>query len=408
MLHRNPSFPRALLVAGAARGLSVRAETDPNRILSDLTGAFSQFRERQDTRMSDVEASLDQLQLRVTAGALNGGGDLSGLRGQRRQAVEALGRFAKTGDPAAAFAGLNPQASMTSDSDPDGGYLVPDEVSSEIISLQRDISPMRRLARVKVTKSKAYQQPINKGGSTSGWVEERESRTETETPDLAMLEFPAGEIYANPAVTQNLLDDSDFDLGEFLATEISNEFDDQEGAAFITGNGIKKPRGILSYDTYVGAGNAEFHKIQAVHSGAATDFSAANPFQALVDVRQALKAKHRRNAVWIMNSATQGKVSKWVDGQGRPIWQTALTAGAPDMLLGHPVELDENMPDVGAGAYPVALGNWKLGYLINDRMGIRILRDPYTNKPKVHFYATKRVGGGLLDAEAIKLLKIAA
>jgi HK97 family phage major capsid protein len=210
-------------------------------------------------------------------------------------------------------------------------------------------------------------------------------------------------------VTQSLLDDSDFDIGAFVLEEISREFTVQEGTAFVTGDGIRKPRGFLNYPTFIGAQNAKFGQIEAIKSGNAGGL-AADPDggDAIIDVLHAMKAAHRKNATWLMNSKTQAVVAKLKDSQGRYIWTTAVAAGAPDMLLGRPVALDENMPDIAANAFPIALGDWQQGYIINDRLGARILRDPYSNKPFVMFYATKRVGGRVLNSEAIKLLRVSA
>ena len=398
------------LAAGArARGLMLRASGDPNNILTELNAAFGQFRSANDATLAELRAGLDDVNLRLRAGDLNGQAGAYGLLSASSQrAVAALGQFAKTGD-SAVMAALNPQSSAHKGSDPDGGYLVPDEISSTIISLQRDISPLRRLARVVPTRSHSYSQPINRNGTASGWVSERGPRPETEALDLAMLDFPSGEIYANPAVTQQLLDDNDFNLGSFLVEEISKEFDQQEGASFVVGTGRDQPQGFLTYPTYIGKANATFMQIEAVKTGDGTTLGTSTAAgDKLIDLLHSMKAPHRRKSTWLMNSTTQGTVSKLKDGDGNYLWQRALTAGSPDMLLGRPVELDENMPDIGAGAYPIALGNWSDGYLINDRMGVRVLRDPYSNKPYVMFYATKRVGGGVLDAEAIKLLKVAA
>ena len=380
----------------------VQANAEPARVLADLTAAVTDLRERTDGRVQQLEASVDDLNRQLAATRLNG--HSPGAPTASRKAIGALGRFAKTGD-ATAMRDASPQAGMRVGSDPDGGYLVPDEVSSTIYTLQRNISPMRRLARVVLTNSQDYKQPVSKGGASSGWVTETEGRPETLTPKLSMLTFPAGEIYANPGVTQLLLDDNDFNLGDFLTQEIAREFDEKEGAAFVTGDGINKPRGFLNYDTYENAGADDFGKIQFVRSGNATLLNDADK---LIAVLHAMKAGHRRTSTWLMNSTTQQVVAQLKDLNGQYLWQRALAAGVPDTLLGRPVELDENMPDIGAGAFPIALGNWSDAYLVNDRMGVRILRDPYSNKPYVMFYATKRVGGGVLDSEAIKLLKIAS
>lgn len=374
-----------------------------------MRGSVDGFIERFEGRLEAVEASLNDHAAQAMATRLNGGP--SGREPVARAAVESMGAFARLGVnawPADAQAGLNPQAGMSSDNDPSGGFLVPTEVAREIYLRQRDIGVIRQLARVVPTSRNDYALPRSEGGTASGWVAERQARPKTEGPGLSMITFPAGEIYAEPAVTQRLLDDSDFNVGDFLTNEIAREFEEKESAAFVNGDGVDKPRGFLTHDTYSrGIGDpAQPDKIQYIASGGSAGFAAAVPHTAFVNMLYSLKAGHRRNATWVMNSRTAGSVMNFRDGEDRPIWIDGLAFGQPATLLGRPVEIDENMPDVAAGAFPVALANWQAGYLINDRLGMRILRDPLTDKPNVLFYATKRVGGGVADAEAIKLMKI--
>lgn len=376
-----------------------------------MRGSVDGFIERFEGRLEAVEASLNDQAAQGMAARLNGG-PAAGRETVARAAVESMGAFARLGVtawPAEALSGLNPQAGMSSDNDPSGGFLVPTEVAREIYQRQQDMGVIRRLARVVPTSRNDYALPFSEGGTASGWVAERQARPKTEGPGLSMRTFPAGEIYAEPAVTQRLLDDSDFNVGDFLTSEIAREFEEKESVAFVNGDGINKPRGFLTHDTYArGVGDpAQPNKIEYIASGGSAGFAATAPHMAFVNTLYALKAAHRRSATWVMNSRTAAQVMNFRDGEGRPIWMDGLAIGQPPTLLGRPVELDENMPDVGSGAFPVALANWQAGYLINDRLGMRILRDPLTDKPNVLFYATKRVGGGVADAEAIKLMKIA-
>jgi HK97 family phage major capsid protein len=244
-----------------------------------------------------------------------------------------------------------------------------------------------------------------------GWVGETESRTETDTPDLGKLNIPVHEIYANPKVTQKLLDDSSINIGGWLVDKMSAKFRREETTQFFIGNGIKKPRGFLDYSTVTTSdASRAWGVLQHVVSGDASGFitptTSASPADCLIMLQAALKADYQANAVWLMSRATSAVVRKFRDPDGRFIWQDSLQAGMPPMLLGHSVVLCEDMSAIGSNAYPIAYGDFGAGYTIVDRQGERLLRDPYTAKPHVHFYMTRRVGGDVTNFEAIKLLKI--
>lgn len=379
------------------------------KILNELQTNFQAFKDRQETRIETIEASIDDMAASLAASRVGAGGPVK----EDRKALNAFGNFAKTGLPDA-MRELLPRNAMTTDDDPKGGYLVPQEVGKTIIQRQLDLSPMRRLSTVIQTKSSDFEQLMNAGGSTAEWVGEKQARPETTSPQLLALTYPAHEIYANPSVSQKLLDDSDFDVAAFVTQTLAEDFDQKEGASFISGNGVLKPRGFMAYPTPVTTTDATraFGTLQYVPSGVAAALSDTthNGGDALTDLVYSLRAPYRRNATWLMNSKTAGVVRKLKtsDDLKQYLWTNSIAAGQPPTLLGYPVEFDENMPDIGAGEFPIAFGDFKKGYLITDRIGMRILRDPYTNKPYVMFYCTKRVGGGLLDSNAIKLLKIAA
>lgn len=290
----------------------------------------------------------------------------------------------------------------------DGGYAVPREIDVAIAARLRNISPIRSIAQVVQTGSAGYRKLVSTSGTASGWVSEVAARPETGTPAFAEIAPPSGELYANPAASQAMLDDAAFDLESWLADEIALEFARAEGAAFISGNGTNRPSGFLSATTSAqGDGTRAFGALQFLGSGNATGFD-TSPELKLIDLVHALKAGHRQGANWVMNSATLAQVRKLKAADGSFLWQPGLMEGQPNRLLGYPVVEAEDMPDVGAGAFPIAFGNFRAGYLIAERSATSILRDPFTNKPFVHFYATKRVGGQVLDSDAIKLLKITA
>lgn len=290
----------------------------------------------------------------------------------------------------------------------DGGYAVPREIDAAIAARLRNISPIRSIAQVVQTGTAGYRKLITTSGTAAGWVSETAARPETATPAFAEIVPPSGELYANPAASQTMLDDAAFDLESWLAGEIATEFARAEGQAFVSGSGTNQPKGFLAAPTAATAdGVRAFGTLQFLASGNASGFDAA-PDLKLIDLVHQLKAAHRQNASWVMNATTLAAVRKLKDAHGAFLWQPGIAQGQPDRLLGYPVVEAADMPDVAAGTFPIAFGNFQAGYLIAERNATTILRDPFTNKPFVHFYATKRVGGQVLDSDAIKLLKISA
>jgi HK97 family phage major capsid protein len=290
----------------------------------------------------------------------------------------------------------------------DGGYAVPREIDTLISARLKDLSPIRSIAQVVQTGSAGYRKLVTTSGTASGWVSETAARPETTAPKFAEIAPPSGELYANPAASQAMLDDAAFDIETWLADEIAMEFARAEGAAFVGGSGINQPKGFLSAPTSIANDAARtFGTLQHLVSGDAAGFDEA-PEMKLIDLVHALRSGHRQGASWVMNSATLAEVRKLKTADGAFLWQPAVMEGLPDRLLGYPVVEAEDMPDIAADAFPIAFGNFRAGYLIAERSATAILRDPFTNKPFVHFYATKRIGGQVLDSDAIKLLKISA
>lgn len=291
----------------------------------------------------------------------------------------------------------------------DGGYAVPKEIDAVIDATLKSISPIRAVANVVQVGSAGYRKLVTTNGVASGWASEVAARPTTATPTFNEIVPSFGELYANPAATQAMLDDAQFDVEAWLADEIATQFAKAEGTAFVNGDGVDKPKGFLTY-TAVATGDATraFGQLQYVPVGAASDFPTTNPQDKLLDLVHALRAPYRQGAVWVMNSATLAKIRKFKTSDGAFVWTPGLVTGQPDTLLGYPVVESEDMPDIAANSMPIAFGNFRAGYLIAERSETNILRDPYSNKPYVNFYATKRIGGAVSNSEAIKLLRIAA
>jgi HK97 family phage major capsid protein len=259
---------------------------------------------------------------------------------------------------------------------------------------------------VQTTSTGVYKKAYSVNGPAAGWVGETAVRAQGAGPTLAELVFPAMELYAMPAATQTLLDDAVVDIDRWIADEVESAFAEQEGTAFVTGDGIDKPKGLLSYPTIANASWA-WGSVGVVNSGAAGAFPAANPSDVLLDLIYSLRSGYRQNASVIMNRKTQSAIRKFKDAQGNYLWQPPASSDASATLMGFPVVESEAMPDIAANSVSVLFGDIRRGYLVVDRAGVRILRDPYSAKPYVLFYTTKRVGGGIQDFAAIKGLKFA-
>jgi HK97 family phage major capsid protein len=404
-------------------------ETKAAETTGDVAGAFEEFmrtfeafKAENDSRLAVIEQKrvadvltvekvdrinraldeqkrlMDSLVLKTRRPLLGrDGGPLSAETIEHKAAFEAYVR----GGAEEALRGIERKALSVA---ADGGYLVPDETEREIGRRLSAASPIRAIAGVRQVSGNTYKKPFVIAGAATGWVGETDSRPQTNAPTLSELEFPTMELYAMPAATATLLDDSAVNIDEWLAGEVETVFAEQEGTAFVTGDGDKKPTGFLSYTTIAETSWA-WEKIGYVATGVDGAWPAATPSDILVDLVYALKAGYRQNGTWVMNRASQAAIRKMKDDSDNYIWQPAAVAGQPASLMNFPIAESEDMPDIGSGAFAIAFGDFRRGYLIVDRVGVRVLRDPYSAKPYVLFYTTKRVGGGVQDYDAIKLLK---
>lgn len=351
--------------------------------------------------ISAMKRQLEAIETAVARSGLPGGGkEIDRTKAEHKAAFEKF--FRKGFDNG--LRDLEIKAGLSTLSDPDGGFLVPEEMESTIERIAETVSAMRRICTVRTIGTDTYKKLVNVGGASAGWVEEKAARAETDTPTLKEIMINTRELYAMPAATQQLLDDSRVDIAAWLGDEVSIEFNEQEATSFISGNGVGQPKGIGSYTMIANASYA-WGKVGYIPTGAASTFANADK---LIDLQHALKPVYRNGAAWLMNDSTFAHVRKFKDGEGNYLYRPGLELNAPDTILGKSVEIDDNIDDIGAGKYPIFWANFKRAYLIVDRFGIRILRDPYTSKPYVLFYTTKRVGGGIVMYEAIKALKVAA
>jgi len=293
-----------------------------------------------------------------------------------------------------------------------GGYAVPEEIAREIERLELKFSPVRGLVKVVQTSTSDYKELVSLRGASSGWVGEAGSRTATDTPTLREVTPTHGEIYAYPQVSEWALDDIFFNVEQWLADEVAQEFALREGEAVISGNGSNKPTGLLNTTPVLTADFASPMRaaaaFQYIASDTDVDDSPAAPGirgDALIDAIYSLNSAYRAGASWVMNSTTTGAVRKLKDANGQYHWQPGLQAGQPASLLGYPVNTWEQMPDVGLNNFPVGFGNWRRAYVLVDRVGLRVTRDNVTNPGFVRFYIRRRLGGMPLNNDAAKFIR---
>jgi HK97 family phage major capsid protein len=392
----------------------------------DFMGAFEAFKETNDRRLGELESKLtadvvtrdkmdrisramdeqkrliDQMALKKARPALGRSDEASLETVEHKAAFEA---YIRKGDEQA-LRELEAKA-FSIGSSSDGGYLVPNETDSEIGRRLSVVSPIRAMASVRQVSGAVLKKPFALSGMATGWVAETAARPQTTTPQLAELSFPTMELYAMPAATAALLDDAAVDIENWIASEVDIAFGEQEGTAFVSGDGTNKPKGFLSY-TNVAESAWSWGNIGYIATGASGAFKASGPSDTLIDAIYALKAGHRQAASFVMNRKTQAEIRKFKDADGNYLWRPPAVAGQQASLMGFPIAEAEDMPDIAANSMAIAFGNFAAGYLVVDRTGVRVLRDPYSAKPYVLFYTTKRVGGGVQNFEAIKLIKFSA
>ncbi|WP_434286758.1 phage major capsid protein [Celeribacter sp. SCSIO 80788] len=294
--------------------------------------------------------------------------------------------------------------SMSTAVNGDGGYLVDPQTSDAIKSVLKSTASIRSIANVVNVEATSYDVLIDTTDLGSGWVTETGTVGETATPTIDRISIPLYELSALPKASQRLLDDSAFDIEAWLAGRIADKFASAEASAFINGDGVDKPTGILNH-TQVDNDSWAWGSLGYIVTGTDGGFDATDPADAIVELVYALGAQYRANGTFVMNSKTAGQVRKLKDADGRFLWSDGLAAGEPARLMGYPVLIAEDMPDIASDAAAIAFGDFNAGYTVAERPDVRILRDPFSAKPHVLFYATKRVGGDVSDFAAIKLLK---
>lgn len=349
-------------------------------------GGIEQVSQETKNNLDALQARLDAFEAKANRPALPGAAGA-----EMTPEVKSFLSYARKGEKGM---GADEVKTLATDSDPDGGYLVPTNMVNTIIQKLIEVSPIRALADV-VTISQGDTMEFPAEDATEflgGWVSERAARPETQSAKLRMVKITAHELYANPFISQKLLDDSAFNVEQWLTGRIATTLAKMEGAAFVSGDGVGKPQGLLTAT------------VSEKVSGAAAAITADSLLNLLYD----LPEFYASNATWLFKRATLGAIRLLKDSQNQYLWQPGLTAGQPGTLLGRPYAECVDMPAVAAGTYPVLFGDIRAAYQVVDRQGIRVLRDPFSNKPFIEFYTTKRTGGAVVKAEALRKLKISA
>ncbi len=362
--------------------------------LGALEGAFQEFKSNQENKFQQLQTAMRRPVI---------AGEAKSVSGQDRNVKDAFMNYVCKGIEAP----LNfEQKSLTSVNDASGGYLIPHPMVEMIHGTVGRISPMRSLARMTTISTDTLELLLDKGETDVGWVAETADRPETSTPELSKLRISVHQIYAKPRASQKLLDDASFDVEHWLADKIAQKMCRSENHAFINGDGNGKPKGFLTYPT-VALGKGEWGKFESISTG---EDGALVDSDVLLETCHSLRPEYLAGAVWMMSRSAMAAVRRLRDqSSGDYLWQPGLLAGAPDTLLGYPVVIAEDMPTLVAGvpSQSMAFGNFYQGYQIVDRSGMHILRDPYSAKPYVEFYATKRVGGDVINFDAIKIVRFA-
>lgn len=366
-----------------------------------MTGFVSEFKGFQDEIQKKLRQTEERLNMLDRKSQIAARPHLSAVTDEAAPHQKAFNAYLRSGEDDG-LRGLELAGkSMSTAVNSDGGYLVDPQTSDAVQSVLHSTASIRAIASVVNVEATSFDVLVDHTDVGAGWATETGSQSETDTPQIDRITIPLHELSALPKASQRLLDDSAFDIEGWLAGRIADKFARAEAAAFINGNGQDKPRGILDH-AKVDNDVWTWGNIGYVPTGIDGDIGGGD---AIVDVVYALGAQYRANASFVMNSKTAGLVRKLKDADGRFLWSDGLAAGEPARLMGYPVVVAEDMPDAASDAYAIAFGDFNSGYTIAERPDLRVLRDPFSAKPHVLFYATKRVGGDVSDFAAIKLLK---
>ena len=391
----------------AVAGLGGNPAAEAKAALSGFLAEFSTFQSEIKSKLQEQEnrlAMLDRKSIAMSRPPLSSA--LARAADAETPHKKAFAAYLRSGDDGGLRGLTVEEKALSTAVAADGGYLVDPQTAAEIVGVLRSSASIRTIANVVSVEASAFDVLVDHTDIGAGWATETASVAETGTPQVDRISIPLHELSALPKASQRLLDDSAFDVEGWLAQRIADKFSRAEASAFVAGDGVDKPTGFLNYPK-VDNDLFAWGSLGYVPTGAAGDFSSSDPADAVVDLVYSLGARYRANATFVMNSKTAGAVRKMKDADGRFLWSDGLAAGEPARLMGYPVLIAEDMPDIASGTFAIAYGDFRAGYTVAERPDLRILRDPFSAKPHVLFYATKRIGGDVSDFAAIKLLKFA-
>ncbi len=387
-----------------SRGAGAAGEMPVVELKTAMQGFLSDFNAFQAEIKSKLKSQEDRLNMYDRKSIAASRPALSASADTEVPHKKAFSAYLRTGDDDALRGLVVEEKSLSTAVAADGGYLVDPQTAEQITGVLRGAHSIRAIANVVQVESTAYDVLVDHADIGAGWADEATSTSETGTPQIDRISIPLHELSALPKASQRLLDDSAFDIEGWLASRIADKFSRAESVAFVSGDGIDKPTGFLTYPN-IDNDVWTWGNVGYVATGTSGDFDANEPADAIVDLVYSLGARYRSNASFVMNSKTAGAVRKMKDADGRFLWSDGLAAGEPARLMGYPVLIAEDMPDIAADTTAIAFGDFNAGYTVAERPDLRILRDPFSAKPHVLFYATKRIGGDVSDFAAIKLLK---
>lgn len=411
------------LIAAKADG---KAVGDLEAKLATLSGDMD--------KLSDLKAQFEEVMVKLQRPGVESDGDkaaaaeVKGFNAMIRADFQSKGKSAPTPLDASSYAeyksaffklaagvtidslSSDERKALSAGSDPDGGYMLPESTVGRMVSKIWEQSTMRQLATVQTISTDKLEGIIDNNQADAGWVSELGTRSDTATPQLGKYEIQAHEMYAMPKVSQKLIDDAATNVEAWLAGKVADKFARVEGTAFTTGTGVGQPHGLFAYTTAATADETRaWGTFEHVKTGTNGDFNATTKADPLMDLEGAFKPQYLQNASWLMRREVRTKIRKLRGATSDLyLWEPGMQVGVPDKLNGYPVKIDQYVPALATGSLSLALGDFKEAYTIVDRIGVRTLRDPFTAKPYIVFYSTKRTGGGAVNFEAVKFLNFAA